>query len=308
MKVQYINSRLFAELLELGGNKLVATYAMLLHGRDGYHYYKPIKNSNNKTTKGKRLISKKSNISLTTLSKEKSHLQALIDLDLCDYTDDGGFFMVGSKKITKLYGRRKKVPIKIGKNLRHTTGNVNAVLIISNIFKQSKQIDKKITLNKALCKERKGLYLSKGELFLLTKARKSEFTDVNNLKKVENIILSNKGLSKLIRGSVTDDYKYSVSHGSYWRKVLQERGFIYSRRRFKSVWNHKISFNEYLSMRSYFYDLHGFVTYKNGRVVKPIVSEVMLTGTDLVDSTIYNTNLINNKYTKSGLRDTSLHS
>lgn len=296
MKQQYINSMLFAHLLELGGQSLVGTYAMLLHGRNGFHCYLPYKNSNGKFTKGKRLISKQSGVSLTALN---THLNTIVELGLGEHMKCGGFKMAGRQAIINKYHKRKFVPIKIGKNLRETKGNVNAVLIIANLYKQTKQIDKKITLNKALCQEKKGLPLTSGQASSILRGYKNESIDLDNLNKVENTVLSNKGISNLIRGVKSEDNKYAMSHGSYWRKVLQERGFIYSRRRYRTIWAQKISYSKFLSMKEYFNEQHGFVTYKNGRVVKPIVSEVMLPNLDIIDSNTYNTKYILDNYNKS---------
>lgn len=288
---QYVNAMEFGRLMEIGGQSLVGVYAMLLKGREGFHCYAPVKNSNNKVTKGKRLISNQSGVSLTALDK---YLQQIVDLGLGSHMKNGGFILTGRQKIIeKNNGKRKYVPIRVGKNLRETKGNVNAQLIISNITRQAKQIDRKVTLNKAVCQERKGNHLSAAQKSILKNARKRDvnFTD---LKKVENTVLSNKRIADLITGDISDDNNNRVSKGSYWRKVLQERGFIVSRRRYRTIWEKKISYSEFLSMREWFYKEHGFVSYKNGRIVKPIVSEVMVPNHY---TNTYNTKYILNKYT-----------
>ena len=296
MKQQYINSKLFYHLFELGGQSLVGTYAMLLNGRNGYHCYLPIKNSNGKITKGKRLISKQSGVSLTALN---TYLGTIIELGLGEHMKCGGFKMAGRQAIINKYHKRKFIPIRIGKNLRETKGNVNAVIITSNLWNQVKQIDKKVTLNKILCLEKKGSVLTSAQRGLLKNARKNKSINLDELNKVENTVLSNKGISNLIRGLERGVNKNSISHGSYWRKVLQERGFMYSRRRYKTIWAQKISYKEFLSMKKWFNEKHGFVTYKNGRVVKPIVSEVMLPNLDIIDSSIYSSKYILDKYNNS---------
>lgn len=296
MKQQYINSMLFAHLFEIGGQSLVGTYAMLLYGRNGFHCYLPYKNSNGKLTIGKRLISKQSGVSLTALN---THLKTIIKLGLGEHMKCGGFKMAGRQATINKYHKRKFVPIRIGKNLRETKGNVNAVIITSNIWNQVKQIDKKITLNKILCLEKKGSFLTSAQRAILENAHKNKSINLDGLNKVENTVLSNKGISNLIRGVESSKNKNSLSHGGYWRKVLQDRGFIYSRRRYRTIWGQKISYKEFLSMKKWFNEQHGFVTYKNGRVVKPIVSEIMLPNLDIIDSNIYNTKYILDKYNKS---------
>lgn len=291
---QYINGKVFAHLLETGGQSLVGVYAMLLKGRNGYHCYNPIVNKNNKVTTGIRLLSRQSNISITAL---KTHLPTIIEMGLGWYMNNGGFILLGEQKIKHKFHSYKKVPVRIGKNLRETKGNVNAVMIIANAYSQVSQIDKKITLNKLLRQEAKGKFpLTKGQISILKRAKADENVDLANLNKVENIVLSNQGISNLITGSERDLNPNSVSHGGYWRKVLQKRGFIHSRRRYKTIWAKKISYTEFLSMRNYFKELHGFVTYKNGRVVKPIVSEIMLPNLSIIDNSIYNTKYIIDNY------------
>lgn len=291
MENQYVNSKLFGELLEIGGQGLVGTYVMLLKGRNGYHRYNPILNSNGKTTKGKRLISKQSGVSLSALNV---HLPKLLELGLCSFMNDGGFILKGSKKISEQYKSRKKIPVRIGKNLRETKGNINAVLIIANLYRQTKQIDKKVTLNKAKRRADKNLPISANDSKLLLNYSKNN--DIENLNKVENTILSNKGFSKLIRGCKSDANPNMVSHGGYWKKVLEKRGFIASRRRYKTLWSEKISYSQFLSMRSYFKEQYGFVTYRNNRVVKPIASEIAVINTPISSyTTIYNTSILLNK-------------
>jgi hypothetical protein len=289
-KQQYINSKLFGELYNGSESGLLACYIMLLYNRNGYHCYLPIKNSNGKLTIGNRLISKQSGVSLTALDK---YMPELIRLGLCDYMLCGGIIMTGSKKIDKKYKSSKKVPVRIGHNLRETKGNVFMVPLTANLYRQMGQIDKKITLNKALRRVEKGLPVS-AELHKLIKSFLKKDCE---LKKVENIVLSNKGINNVITGSTTDGGHNAVAKGGYWRKVAQERGFIYSRRRYKQLWHKQISYSEFLNMKSYFQEKYGFVTYKNGRVVKPICSEVLLTHCNIIAST-YNTTTILDKYIK----------
>lgn len=278
---------MLGKMLENGQLSLFCVYIMLLKGRCGYHRYVPEKNSNGKITSGKRLLSKKSGVSLTAIDM---YLPQIIDMGLGHFNSDGGFTMLGSKKIDGLYASKKKVPVRIGKNLRITKGNLNAVIITASIYRQVKQIERKITLNKALCQERKGKTLSRQQSKAILNAAKSESINIDKLNKVENLVLSNKGFSKAIRGLDNNSGQKMVSHGGYWRKVLSERGFIASRRRYETVYPGKVSFNQYLSIRKQLYNQYGFVTYKKGRIVKPIVSEVSLITTPILDK--YNTTLI----------------
>lgn len=291
MNYQHIDSAVFGHLFEKGSAGLVGVYAMLLYGRKGYHCYLPYKNENNKITKGKRLISKQSGVSLTALNK---HLPVLIDMGLCKFMPCGGFTMTGKKKLKKLNKKKKSVPVRIGKNLRETKGNVYAVPVLARLFRQTKQIDKKITLSKAKCRAEKNRSVSQKDAELLLKAHKSKFIDLDKLKKVENIVLSNVGISEIMGG----DCKNHMVRGSYMRKLLENRGFIFSRRRYSPVSPEKISYQQFRASKNWYMEHFGFVTYKNGRVVKPIVSEVMpLTLPSFIRD--YNTTYIKDRYTNS---------
>jgi len=293
MEQQYINSKLYAILLEKGGYQLIAMYAMLLNGREGSHYYAPYKNSNNKITKGKRLISKKSGVSLTALN---NHLQTLLDMDVCHFTENGGFFMNGKKSINNKYKKNKRVPIQIGKNLRITTGNAMAVMLYSNAYSQMKMIDKKKALGKALRRTEKGLPVSVNLNNLILKAHK-EGMGLDNLHKVENIILSNQGIVKIVNNVEYANNKKDISRGGYIRKMMEDRGLMFSRRRYKTLWDKTISYEKYLSVKPFFENEYGFVTYKNGRIKKPIASEIMLP--NMKHSIEYNTEAILKNYEKS---------
>ena len=111
---------------------------------------------------------------------------------------------------------------------------------------------------------------------------------------MENTVLSNLKIDELITGFESNQTQNSVSNGGYWRKVLVERGFIASRRRYKTLWGDKISYEQFVSMKKWFTEQYGYVTYKNGRVVQPIVSEVMVLNGS-IDTSIYNSSILNNK-------------
>src|SRR5690606_22143865 len=104
---------------------LIGIYATLLHKRNASHCYKTIKNkSNGKITKGYRLLARESGFSLTALKK---YVPLLIEEGLCDFTINGGFFMVGANKINKIYKTNKKVCIKVGGSLTDLKTSVMSV-------------------------------------------------------------------------------------------------------------------------------------------------------------------------------------
>lgn len=297
-KYYYIDSKLLGHFLETRDYKSVSVYILLLKNRNKGHSYVPIKNNNNKLTKGYRLLSKETGISLNTL---KTYVPSLIEMGLCHFTDSGGFFMLGREKVQEKYNnwRKKTVPIRLGETYLKTASNVRAALIIAKIFRQQKVIDYKVTLNKALKAAQKGIPLNKQQHDMILRASKRKDLDLENLGKVENTVISNISIARHLSGAKDYKVQNEVSKGSYWRSNLQKEGFILSRRRYKSVWSKKVSYLQYMSMRSFFYEKYGFVTYKNGRVVKPIVSEVGVVSdnisTNISYNTIYYINIYNNK-------------
>lgn len=267
---QWIDSRLCGFLLEEDPEafKILAVYATLLKYRTEGHCYRPIHGLS-----GYKLLRLQTGVSENTL---RDVIPLLIGMGLCLFTDDGGFFMLGREKVNKLnYNKKgKMVPVTIGKTFCETKGNVRAIPIISNINRQQKMIDKKVTLNKALKALEKGRTISNEDAKAVLRAHKSKNIDLANLNKVENTILSNKRISELITGDMGEVNDKKVSHGHYWKKVLRERSIITTRRRFECLWDKKMSFQEYLRHKKVFNEMYGYVTFRKGRIVRPIASEV----------------------------------
>jgi len=285
--IQYTNSKLFGLLFEKGGAGLVAAFSMLQNGRNGDHCYMPIVNTNNKKTSGKRLISRNTGMSLSALN---TYLPILEELGICYPVGNGSYHVVGANKIDRLFNNKKKVPVVIGKNLRATKSNVFKVLMTANLYRQANAIDKNITLHKAKRRVDRGLPVSIKECQLLKNFYKKD-SERDLPKKVENIVLSNMGISNLITGAKKALGHKTVSQGSYWRKKWQNEQFIHSRRRYTTISETKISYAEFKATKKYLNETFGFVTYKNGRVVKPICSEVLLVSEGIIDSS-YNTSII----------------
>ena len=262
---QYVCSKTLGGLIE-ESFELATCYTMLLKGRNGNHRYEPYKNSNHKTTSGYRLLSKQSNVSYTALKK---YVPRLVELNLCWFDQDGGFFMKGLSKVQQQSNNQKGkvIPIKINKNLRATVANVKAVVIIANLWRQQNKIGKNQTLYKAI-KASAHRPLSKSEYSAIKNAVIKGIC-IENFTMVEKTVLSNMRIALLLRGELTSS---SVSVGSYWRRKLTEAGYISSQRRFEVVYDHKVTYEQYRAYKPQLEAIHGFVTYFRGKIVKPIVS------------------------------------
>lgn len=301
---QWIDSRLCGFLLEEDPDafRILAVYATLLKYRTEGHYYAP---SNGLS--GYKLLKVQTGISENTL---RGIVPTLIGMGLGYFTPNGGFFLTGRKKVNELFEnkRGKMVPVTIGKTFCETKGNVGAIYIITNINRQQKMIDKKVTLNKVLKALEKGRPVSGEDAQLILNTHKGKKIDLENLNKVENTILSNKRFSELITGDSGEKTDKKVSHGHYWKKMFENRSIITTRRRFECLWDKKMSFKEYLHHKKAFTEIHGYVTFRKGRIVKPIASEIgaNFQKPSLSYNTILYTNIYSNNKETLGEVSTSL--
>lgn len=287
---QYVDSVILHDLIQapaIDGHGLAAVYATLLKTRNRGHCFAYEQNhSNNKYTKGYRLLAKYSGLSINSLKK---YVPRLIEMGLCRFTDNGSFLMKGRKAL----GARKAIKIEIGNNLSSTKTWVKGIPVLANIRSQRSMKDKKVTLKIIISKVRKNIPLTKRELKIYKAAEKNPRIDLENLNKVENTVLSNKRIAEL----VSYNESQSPSLGTYYRKKFHQSGQMISRRRFKRVVDHKMSYKEFMNIRSSLYDNYGFVTYRKGYVVKPLVSEVAIPHeTLLCYNTIYILDYIESKY------------
>ena len=89
-----INSKLYAELFEIGGDNLIAVYSHLKFGKNGaIKIYKEDKNIYH-------TLKQKTNLSVTTLRK---YIKILIKENLCYFDTKGNFVLKGTNKINKQY-------------------------------------------------------------------------------------------------------------------------------------------------------------------------------------------------------------
>lgn len=275
MSTQWIDSKVYGRLVSSEGASAygtLAVYATLLRNRNMGHCYVPIKNiSNNKITKSYRLLSKETGISYGVI---KHHTDILISMGLCYFTKSGGLFMLGKDAVAKKEENKskKRLGIRIGETFCETKLSVRAVMVVTHIGDQKSVIDKKAALMKLKKALDNNLPLSSKQLRMRKNLIKSGGSlEVENL--VQITVLSNEGFSSVLQMD-TEDRKNNISKGNYWKKKLVQGDYIRCRRRYRSVWGKTMGYEEFLRHKPYFTAKYGFVTYKNGRIVKPVVSEI----------------------------------
>jgi len=311
MSVQWIDSKLlniFLERYKEDAYSLLATYSILLKNRNSGHCYTPIKNGNNKTTKNYRLLSKETGISLNVI---KRNVDILISEGLCHFTKSGGFFMLGKDSVNLLTENKKKkrIGIEIRDTLCLTKTSVRSVMVFSNIKQQQRSIDKKVALRKLKTALDKNLPLSSKQL-KLRKALLKKGVEINVENMVQITTLSNNGFARTLKIE-SSSQENDIAKGKYWKQKLVEGNFIRTRRRYKTLWDKTMGYAEFLRHRAYFESKYGYVTYKNGRIVQPIVSEIGKydnsadTYYNIYNSSIYNT-YYNTKEIKGWKDETSL--
>lgn len=210
-----------------------------------------------------------------------------MELGLCNFTVDGGFFLAGKQEAMRIgYDLKdkenkslkivdKKVPIKIGGNLSETKLFVKAVMVCSKIKEQKKIIDYKVTLRNLKRLADKGAVCKKSQLKIIKTNYYKKFVE-SGAKVVQNTILSNVGVASVIEGKYEQGVDQNQrQRGKYTMDLLIEKGFVMKRRRFATVASTKVSREEYLSNRNAMRNNSGMnITWKNSRISTELVPEV----------------------------------
>lgn len=213
-----LNSKLYSDLFDQGGDELIAVYSLLRFHKRGKTKYQ-----NEGKLTGYKLLHNKTKLSLTTL---KRYVPQLIELNLCRFDKHNQLFITGTNKINKLYKtkRPKLVPIEIG-TYKQTKLFSFRVRILRMEQNQKNRIDRRDALNNIIGKRENNRFLSKSE-FAMFKAMKDTDWDYYNSGNFEaNTVLSNQGYSKL-KGR---------SSGAYWKKELVSAGIIKTKRNIKFI-------------------------------------------------------------------------
>ena len=254
-----INSKLYSELFELGGDNLVSVYAILKFAKNGAIKIYKEENRNIFHT-----LKTKTSLSITTLRK---YIKTLSKEELCHFDKAGNFVLKGNNKLNKQYNSKKAVPIEIG-SFRETKLFSFRVRIKKMEQQQKKRIDRRSEQGKIIGKMEKGYNLSKSQ-FNFRKAWNDKDLEYSQSSESfnANTVLSNEGFSKLKFGELK-----SKSSGNYWKKKLVEAGVIKTKRQFEFL--KRCSQKEYLSLR---YSGFRNLVFKNGKLYKETVSKFTTT-------------------------------
>jgi hypothetical protein len=259
-KVARISSKLYFDLYQKGGDKLIAVYSILKTSRNGEVKYYSYTSKNNKFVGGFSLLRSKTNLTLHSIKK---YVPILIDMELCFIDKNGDFVMVGNEKIKDLYNSRKLVPITIGVNLTETTLYSFSVRSFSAEKKQQAEINKKLTRREILLQGANPKNLKELKRAKKVLRKYGEVIEIN-----EKTVLSLQGFG-VLKHSEENEIKDIKSSGSYWKGKLKKSNIIKTRREFKKI--RKISFSEYQSLKKYG-ELSNIHTYKNGYLVEELIS------------------------------------
>ena len=247
-KIARISSKLYFDLFQKGGDRLIAVYCILKTSRDSDKYYSYTA-KNNKFVGGYSLLRAKTTLTLHSIDK---FVPMLIDMGICSINSNGDFYILGGEKTKELYSSRKLVPIRIGKNLNDTSDNVMSVRVFSAKYQQERQIVKKQNRSELLSHLSNPLLYKKAKR-LLKKLNGKEITVL------DEVVLSNQGYAYLKNG--TEDNK---SMGCYWKQKLVKKGIIKSERRYTK--KQKMSFVEYITFKNN-YPCNNAI-YRNGFLCK----------------------------------------
>lgn len=256
-KIARINSRLYFDLFERGGDRLIAVYAILKTSRNGEIKYYSYTAKNNKFIGGYSLLRAKTNLTLHTIEK---YVPTLMEMGLCFIDNNGDFVMLGNEKVKELYNNRKLVPIVIGKNITETAYNVVSVRLFSAEKQQLKQIEVKQNRSELL---KQASNPSNPKLYKKAKRALKKYEGVD-LTVIDKTVLSNQGFAVLKDGTVNNKSK-----GAYWKKVLKRNGVVKTNRRFEPIC--EMPYAEYLQIKNSGYKAKKH-TFNNGFLSEELVS------------------------------------
>lgn len=254
-----INSKLYSDLFELGGDNLLAVYCKLKFAkRRKIKIYKE-QNKNIYQT-----LKTETNLSVTTLRR---YIKVLSKENLCYFDTKGNFCMAGTNKINNHYKSKKTVPVEIG-TLRLTKLFSFRVRVFRMEQQQKNRIDRRHEQNKIIEKKDKGYTLTAQQFKFRNSWRDADKEYAKNPDTYNaNTVLSNQGFSKLKFGETT-----SKGSGNYWKKQLVSAGIIKVKRQFQFL--KRCSQKEYLSLR---YAGDRTLIFKNGKLYRELISKFTTT-------------------------------
>jgi hypothetical protein len=248
-----IPSKLYFELYQQGGDRLVSVYSILKKSKKNDVKYYAFTSKNGKKVSHYNLIR---NYTGLTLHSIKKYTDILIGLGLCSFDDKGNFILAGNQKLKKIYNN-KLVPIKIGKNIVETSYNSLTVRLHSNQVKQQRQINKKHNQRVLLSKSEEQLTYSDIKQIKSLKSKETKGFEV------DKCVLTIKSYAKLKDGS-----ENNKSKGQYWKQKLIKNKLIDTKRRFQTI--RKMSFEDYKIEKAF---LPKSLKFYKGYLIKEIESE-----------------------------------
>lgn len=261
-KIVRINSKLYFDLFQKGGDKLIAVYCILKSSRNGEVKYYSYKSKNNKTVRGLNILRTKTSLTLHSIEQ---YVPMLIDMGLCFIDFNGDFVLIGNKKVNEKFNSRKLVPIKIGRNMMETSYYVVSVRIHSAQKKQENQIKIKLTRSEQLVQGKNPRNINDYRKSLQIIKMYGE-----NIKISEKTVLSNEGFCLLKQGeSKKESIKFVKSNGTYWKRKLKSIGLVKTSREFTPI--KKMTYAEYRLLRSQNV-LEKNHTYKKGFLQEEAIS------------------------------------
>jgi hypothetical protein len=259
-----ISAKLYREMYEHGGDKLIALYAILhsvkdLNGRIGNF-------KGERVVRNEYLIYRHTNIKPKTVALL---LKQLVDLNLVKIQKYGSEIqMVGLRNMqdrVKVKGRVKRVPIIIGKTFLKTAANAAFVRVHSEARQQEKMLEKKQYLLNLQKRVNENTATSK-EVRTIMRAEKVYGKGLKNLNFTDDVVMSLERWGTVIKG-----FRSKVC-GSYYKKKYKNLGKVKSERRFKEI---PMSLEDFFIGRAlgeippyYLYD------EKRGKIVKEVVSKL----------------------------------
>lgn len=250
-KTVRIPSRIYFQLLEKGGDKLISVFCTLKSQRKGKKYYSYTA-KNNRFVSHFSLLRQQTTLSLSVIKK---YVPMLVDMGFVVLEKNGGVSIIGNNKLKKLDTRNntKLVPIQVFNKYKKTELYSYYVRIHSNEKSQKKIIGKKLQRSEII-KKSPSTYIEKQNHKRVVESFGKE------IDYTENVMLSNTSFSEI----KDSDKKPSVSKGNYLKRKLCEENILYSKRQFKKL--EKLS---YVQFKKRNIQERG-ITYFNGYMVREL--------------------------------------
>jgi len=226
-KKVHVNTNLYPELNKAGGDRLIAFYCHLKAAKGRENRIKPIITANGRVIKHLNLIRKVTGSTKSTCSKYISKLE---ELGLCNFSKDGGFYLMGNNKTQAKYESKFRVTITVGNNLAETALLSYAVRIKALEKKQQESIKIKQFQTQLISRIDQNIQVSFEDYKVYKKLSKDQKSLDKLDKYCDKVVLSRMGFAKYKDGS-----KNSNSKGYYWKTKLKSAGIIKTRRNNKFI-------------------------------------------------------------------------